>query len=229
VAFNKTQKDAFDWYVNYVLLHDKDFDFYQACKEFDIKLKDLRLGLNSAQYFAKVFDELEYPSIWKPTTLEKERFFGSLPENIIKGKWDIIKKYIPRDKWGEYNSKYAQASKAISSFVKSLDPEEPLILLNEDQKKNLIFSVFLGDITARLGINQEDMDNRYDSVYDAIEKELGYDAIKNHIPKNIEIIDWPNASVITNAKYEFLVKKQRDPAIADIKNSIIVALNKLGL
>lgn len=227
MSLNKTQQAAFDWWLRVYDLDRQNFDFYQTCKEFDKILKNFGLDVNSAQFFAKIFDELEYPSNWRPKPKERDKFFSSLPENIVKGKWDIIIQHIPESDWSKYNPKYK--SKAAYSFVKSINPDEPLILIKEDKESNIIFSVFLGDITAKLGITKEDVENRYDRVYEAIEQELGYDATRKHIPEYISITDWPNASVIANAKYEFQIKSQEDPAIGDVKNIIVLALNKLGL
>ena len=97
-----------------------------------------------------------------------------------------------------------------------------------DEGDKLLFRILnSGDFLS--GITDDDLKHRYDRVYDSIEEELGYASIKKHLPNSIAVLDWPNASVITNAKYEFRVKAQKDPAISDIKNSIVVALNKLGL
>ena len=178
-----------------------------------------------SQFINKVFEALEYPSsAWVPYIADLLVFFDCLPDRIVKEKWDIISEYVPKSQWGRFNKEWA---KATSSFVHSLE-NEPVILIEEDEKQNLIFSVFLGDITNKLGLTTQDLKHRYDDVYESIEQELGFTIISKYIPNNIRVIDWPNASVINNAKYEFLVEKQKDPAISDIKNSIVVALNKLG-
>jgi len=224
VALHKKLQDVFNWYVD-TIRKEKDPDLYRFSPEIEKKLKDSGLSINSAQFINKVFEALEYPSkAWVPVVSDLLLFFDSLPDRLLKDKWKILTDYVPKSEWGRYNKEWARAT---SSFVDSLN-SEPLILIEEDKNKNLIFSVFLGDITSKLGITTSDLKHHYDDLYESVEKELGYTAIKQHIPDDITVVDWPNASVLANAKYEFLVKPQKDPAIADIKNSIVVALNKIG-
>lgn len=224
MAFTTKQKEAFKWYVTH---YPKEKNFYKFSKEFDAELKRIGLAINSAQFVRSTLDELEYPKpeLWNPSKYELLVFFDSLPERIRDDNWSVIRKHIGKEEWARYNKKYADAE---LSFINTIDPE-PLMLVEEDKNSNLIFSVYLGDITKNLGITDDDLKHRYDRVYDSIEEELGYASIKKHLPNSIAVLDWPNASVITNAKYEFRVKAQKDPAISDIKNSIVVALNKLGL
>ena len=224
LAFDKKLQDIFNWYVE----KSKEFEnFYDFTNLLEKKLTDSNLNMNAAMFVHKVFDELEFPNkrLWSPNYEDLLVFIDSLPQTMWKKHWNVIMHNVKRDDWGRYNKRYA---KAATTFIESLS-HDPLILVEEDSKKNLIFSVFLGDITGKLGITKEYLSNRYDDVYDVIEQELGCEKIKQYLPKNIEVLDWPNASILTNAKYEFRVRAQNDPAILDIQNNIFVALNKLGL
>ena len=224
MALHKKLQEVFNWYIDTNEIKKKDF--YQFSQDVEKKLKNSGFSISSAQFITKIFDALEYPSsAWKPKTDDLLVFFDSLPERMWKDRWDIMVDYVPKEEWGRYNKEW---SKTTSSFINSLD-SEPVMLIEEDKEKNLIFSVFLGDITSKLGISEKDLKYRYNNVYDAIENELGYKSIKNHLPANIEVLDWPNASVVTNAKYEFRIRAQKDPPIADVKNIIIMALNKVGV
>lgn len=228
MALDKKLQDIFNWYVRTRKI-SADENFYKFTTKLEKKLKDSGLEINAAMFIHKVFDALEYPnkSLWSPEYGDLLVFFDSLPERMLQSNWNSMMPYLKREDWGRYNRKYAK-SKASSSFIDSLD-SDPIMLINEDSKKNLIFSVFLGNITNKVGITKDDLDRRYDDVYDSIEQELGYEAIAKHLPTNISVLDWPNASILTNAKYEFLIKAHSDPAIGDIQNSIVVALKKLGL
>ena len=228
MALDKKLQDVFNWYVESRKVSE-DENFYKLTVKLEKKLKESGLAINAAMFIHKVFDALEYPNkaLWSPKYDDLLVFFDSLPERMLQSNWTTMMPYLKRDDWGKYNRKYAKA-KATNSFMGSLN-SDPIMLVNEDVKRNLIFSVFLGDITSKVGITKDDLDRRYGDVYDAIEQELGYEAIAKHLPENISVIDWPNASILTNAKYEFRIKAHADPAIGDIQNSIIIALKKLGL
>ena len=225
MAISKKLQDLFDWYV------DNFYgDFFSFIKIVDARLKSLELTTTSATFIANVLDELDLGkerSIWKPFPSNEKivTFLESLPPRFIKEWWEVIAKYIPEDQWKQFRQKLKQAK---SSYVNSLG-SDPVILVNENKHKDLLFSVHLGNLTSKLGLSESDLRLRYDDVYDAIEEELGYTSIKSHLPEYISVIDWPNASTLEDAKYEFIVKAHVDPAIGDIENSIIVALNKVGL
>lgn len=224
MAFDKKTQEIFQWYVT-TYKNSEDKNFYNLTHKLDKRVKELSPSMNSAIFIARVFDELEYPktALWLPEYEDLLLFFDSLPPRVWVDKWSIMIIHLKREDWGRYNKKYAKAS-----FIESLGTDY-LMLMEEDKKKNLIFSVFLGDIKSRVGVSDKDLHQRYNETYDAIEQEIGREAIAKLLPEDIAVIDWPNASVLQNAKYEFLIKAQTDPAIANIQNKITLALNRLGL
>ena len=231
VAFDKKMREIFEWYTKAYKKkctenpdkESKDI-FYSLTHDLDKYLQDISPEMNGAMFIAKIFDELEYPDrVWKPKYEDLLLFFDSLPTDVYTKKWSVMVHHLKRDDWGRYNKKYAKAS-----FLESLGTDH-IILMKEDKRKNLIFSVFLGDIQGKLGISEIDLSQRYDETYDAIEQEIGRDAITKYLPDGIQVVDWPNASVLTNAKYEFLIKERKDPAILQIQNRITIALNRIGL
>ena len=225
MAISKKLQEVFDWYVG-----EFSGDFFSFIKILDGKLKVLGLTTPSATFIANVLDELDLGkerSTWKPFPSNENivSFLESLPPRFIKDWWGVIAKYVPEERWKQFRQKLKQAK---SAYVNSLS-SDPIILVNENKHKDLIFSVHFGNITSKLGLSEGELKLRYDDVYDAIEEELGYTAIKAHLPEHISVIDWPNASTLEDAKYEFIVKAHVDPAIGDIENSLVVALSKLGL
>ena len=225
MSLHKKLQETFNWLIDAFREDDTNTDLYKFSPVLEKKLKEQGIQYSSAQFIDKIFDALEYPSpAWHPNPDDLLVFFDSLPNRMIVERWDFLNSYIPKSQWGKYNKQWA---KTTSSFVNTLS-DEPVILIEEDKNKNLIFSVYLGDITNKLGLTSKDLKYNYDTVYDAIDNEVGYAAIQKYLPEGIQIIDWPNASVITNAKYEFLVKPEKDPAIVDIQNTIVLALNKIG-
>lgn len=225
MAISKKMQEVFDWYVD-----NRPKDVYEFSSDLDESLKLRDINMNSAEFVAAILNELDLGQLasnWKPWPDNKRItiFLESLPRRFIKDWWSLVSKYVPEEKW----EKFKQKIRSSASFIDFLESDEPVILVNENKKKDLIFSVYLGNIIAKLGLTEDDLKHRYDDVYDAIENELGHKAISAHIPSYLSVIDWPNASTLENAKYEFLVKSQVDPAIGDIENSLIVALSKLGL
>jgi hypothetical protein len=229
VAFDKKMREIFDWYIATYKKRSSESDknskdfFYSFTHDLDKHIKSIVPEMNGAMFIAKIFDELEYPDVWKPKYEDMLVFFDSLPSEISTKKWPIMAPRLKREDWGRYNKKYAKAS-----FIESLGTDY-IMLMREDNKKNLIFSVYLGDIRNKIGISDSDLLQYYDETYDVIEQEIGRDAVAKYLPDSIQVVDWPNASALSNAKYEFLVKGKKDPAIVNIQNKITIALNRLGL
>lgn len=226
MAISRQLQEMFNWYVD----NHRGNDFYAFATDIDVQLNARNLDMNSAKFVSTILNELELGqnnTNWKPFPENKDivTFLETLPRRFIKDWWHVISRYAPQNKWEAFRKKMKAMS---SAFIKKLPPE-PIILVNENKKKDLIFSVHLGDLTSKLGITAEDLKLRYDDVYEAIENELGYTAIKAHVPEYISVVDWPNASTLEDAKYEFLVRSHVDPAIGNIENSLIVALSKLGI
>lgn len=228
MSLSKKLQVVFDWLI-VSLKQEVSGDIYKVSQALEKKIKEeTGLAMNSAQFIEKILSALENPNpAWKPNKNDLWIFFESLPERLIVDNWKVINPYVDSSLWSKLNPARDKVKKSMSHFIDSLS-DEPIMLVEEDKHKNLIFSVFLGDITNKLVSSKKDLRNYYDEYYDAIENEIGREAISKYIPQDLTVIDWPNTSTLTNAKYEFMVKADKDPPLEYIKNHIAVALNKIG-
>ena len=232
MAFSKTMQKMWDRFIeaiDRIEAKGKKFDLIKMGKALDVALVDMGLHMKSPQWIKEVFDELSYPrSNWEPTQEDLQKFFNVLPErmkkeNITK---DILVKYVPKNDWGKYDKAWAES---CYSFIESCANTQTTTIANINKDKYSL-SFYLGDLSDSI---PEELASDYDVAYDAVEDMLGKEKIIATINKfkpdsvEIKLVDWPNLSCITNAKYEFEVDKKYKKA--DVENWIDKSFKRIGI
>ena len=236
MAFGKKMQDVFKLFIADIKSLGNKFDFFEESKALDKYLKDAGLTTKAPQFIAELFDELEFPkSSWQPDKASMLEFMRVLPDRIKKEKMsnDILVKFIPKDNWGEFKADWKSSAKSSYRSTLSSLP----VILDDGGSANVTISVFLGDITDRIGITKADLQgDNYNYVYSAVEDNLGYRAIlaklQSKLPKaKIRVLDYPNAACLTDARYIFEIKS--DPAfllpVISAKVAILNTLKEIGV
>jgi hypothetical protein len=228
MAFSKKMQDIFNTVVDDIKKLGAKFDFFEEAKAIDKYLKDASISMKAPQYIAEVFDELEYPkSSWKPVKDELVLFFKNLPDNFKKRiTTEILVKHIPKDSWGDFKKDWARAS-----FIAELPAEFPTIT-RVNANGDIVVSVFLGDITEKLGIRKSEVNSYlYNTVYDAVGEAVNPKQILANMrptkKMTARVLDYPNASCLENASVQVSFKGARDEAQA--KRVVLQSLKRMGL
>jgi len=233
MAFGKKMQDVFTLVVEDIKKLGGKFDFFEEARAIDNYLKEAGLNVKSPQFVADLFDELEYKqSSWKPDKAGLLAFFKVLPDRIKKEKVtdDILVKYIPKDKWGEYKKAWASARASYKEKLGTLP-----LMLSREIEGGVVVSIFLGDIKDRLGVTRDDLNgDNYKYAYSAVDMVIGRDAVLAKIQEKlptakVRLLDYPNASCLYDARYEVEIKiKSMLPTLSS-KAAVVKALREVGV
>jgi len=251
VAFGKKMQDVFDRYIAAIDRMGSKFDFIRMAPKLEDRLKLEGIRMNAAQYFSKVFDELEYPqSNWRVDYEDLKKFFEVLPDRIKKDSItkDILKRHVPPGEWSLYNKELAKQlsarleekkpvkAQAKAHYLESIGAfdQKPIVLSEKLKKDEYIVQVFLGDVSKVVGSLQEHEED-YSQLYDTLEQEIGRDVASAAFTKAFEddvtvtVEDWPNLSCLVDAAYEVTLKCDRPLVQNGIEKATIKAMELLGL
>jgi hypothetical protein len=235
MAFGNKMQDVFTVLVRDIKELGSQFDFFKEAKALEKYLKDMGLSIKAPQFIADLFDELEYPrSGWKPNKDDLTAFFKILPDRIKKEKItnDILVKHVPKEDWGKFKEAWASARSQIKKGVGNLP-----LLLSKQKGDETVVSVFLGDITERLGIRKSELKGyTYKHIYSTVDEVIGRDVILAKVQEKLKgatvrLLDYPNASCLHDARYEFSIRFDKVIPMAEILSKVVVikALQEIGV
>jgi hypothetical protein len=236
MAFGKKLQDVFKLLIDDIKKLGSKFDFFTEAKALEKYLADAGVtNIKAPQFIAEVFDELEAPrSGWKPIKDDIVSFFKTLPDRIKKEKItdEILVKYVPKEDWGLFKKDWANAALAYKGKLGSFPP-----MISKKDGDKIILSVFLGDIREKLGIRESELKGyTYKHVYSAVDENIGRNIVlsklKGRLPKSkIKILDYPNASCLHDARYEFEIDRRDSTGMPLLiaKAAVLSALRDVGV